>query len=159
MKSEVKPMSSHERQRKQKTHTRACLQEEAVNTQGTAEGQSLSSAQSGVSPCGDQDNSLLEKVVERSNMTSALKRVEQNKGAGGIDGVQTSELHGLLWEIWPKVREELLAGTYQPKPVRRVEILKLGGGERLLGIPTVLDRLIQQAFLQVLTPIFDPTFS
>jgi group II intron reverse transcriptase/maturase len=101
----------------------------------------------------------MEKVVARENMRAALKRVEENKGAGGIDGVQVDELRELLREVWPQVREQLLQGTYQPKPVRRVEIPKPGGGTRLLGIPTVLDRLIQQALLQVLTPIFDPTFS
>ncbi|MBC7078267.1 MAG: group II intron reverse transcriptase/maturase, partial [Synergistales bacterium] len=101
----------------------------------------------------------MEKVVARENMRAALKQVEENKGAGGIDGVQVEELRDLLREVWPQVREQLLQGAYQPKPVRRVEIPKPGGGTRLLGIPTVLDRLIQQALLQVLTPIFDPTFS
>ncbi|MGB9825768.1 MAG: group II intron reverse transcriptase/maturase, partial [Desulfofundulus sp.] len=101
----------------------------------------------------------MEKVVARENMRAALKRVEENKGAGGIDRVQVADLRDLLREVWPQVREQLLQGTYQPKPVRRVEIPKPGGGTRLLGIPTVLDRLIQQALLQVLTPIFDPTFS
>lgn len=152
-------MSSHGRQGQQETHNRAYLREEAVNTQGTAEGLSLPSAQSGASPCEDQGNGLMEKVVERNNMLTALKRVEENKGAGGIDGVQADDLRDLLREVWPQVREQLLQGTYQPKPVRRVEIPKPGGGVRLLGIPTVLDRLIQQALLQVLTPIFDPTFS
>ncbi|MDK2926300.1 MAG: RNA-directed polymerase [Bacillota bacterium] len=152
-------MSSYGRQRKQKTRERACLREEAVNTQGTAEGLSLLSARSGGSPREDQGDGLMEKVVARENMRAALKRVEENKGAGGIDGVQVDELRELLREVWPQVREQLLQGTYQPKPVRRVEIPKPGGGTRLLGIPTVLDRLIQQALLQVLTPIFDPTFS
>jgi retron-type reverse transcriptase len=77
----------------------------------------------------------------------------------GLDGVQVDELRDHLREVWPEVREQLLQGTYRPKPVRRVEIPKPGGGTRLLGIPAVLDRLIQQALLQVLTPIFDPTFS
>lgn len=152
-------MSSHGRQRKQKTHNRACLRGEAVNTPGTAEGLSLPSARSGGTPREDQGDGLMEKVVARENMWAALKRVEENKGAGGIDGVQVDELRDLLREVWPQVREQLLQGTYQPKPVRRVEIPKPGGGMRLLGIPTVLDRLIQQALLQVLTPIFDPTFS
>jgi group II intron reverse transcriptase/maturase len=101
----------------------------------------------------------MEKVVARGNMWAALKRVEQNKGAGGIDGVQVDELRDLVRKAWPQVREGLLSGTYQPRPVRRVEIPKPGGGTRQLGIPTVLDRLIQQALLQVLTPILDPTFS
>ena len=100
----------------------------------------------------------MEQVVARDNMWAALKRVEENGGAAGIDGVQVTRLRDLLRERWPQVREELLQGTYRPQSVRRVEIPKPGGGTRPLGIPTVLDRLIQQALLQVLTPIFDPTF-
>ncbi|NLG86011.1 MAG: group II intron reverse transcriptase/maturase [Firmicutes bacterium] len=152
-------MSSNELHRKQKTHSRASLREIAVNTQRTAKGQSISSAQTRISPCKDQGNNLMEKVVERSNMMAALRRVEQNKGAAGIDGVKTDELRNLLWDIWTDTKEQLLTGTYRPKPVRRVEIPKPNGGVRLLGIPTVLDRLIQQALLQILTSIFDPTFS
>lgn len=102
---------------------------------------------------------LMEQVVARENMGAALRRVEQNRGAPGIDGMTVEQLRGFLRERWPQVRAQLLAGTYQPQPVRRVAIPKPGGGTRLLGIPTVLDRLIQQALLQVLTPIFDPDFS
>jgi RNA-directed DNA polymerase len=152
-------MSSYGRQGKQKTRKGPILREEAVNTRGTAEGLSLPSAQVGGTSREDQGNGLMEKVVARGNMWAALKRVEQNKGAGGIDGVQVDELRDLVREAWPQVREGLLSGTYQPRPVRRVEIPKPGGGTRQLGIPTVLDRLIQQALLQVLTPILDPTFS
>jgi group II intron reverse transcriptase/maturase len=101
----------------------------------------------------------MERVVERNNMLAALKRVEQNGGAPGIDGIPTEQLREQLRAEWLRIREELLAGTYEPKPVRRVEIPKPGGGKRLLGIPTVMDRLIQQALLQVLTPIFDAGFS
>ena len=97
--------------------------------------------------------------MARENMLAALKRVERNKGAAGIDGIPTEGLRDQLRKEWPRVREELLAGTYRPKPVRRVEIPKPSGGTRMLGIPTVMDRLIQQALSQVLTPIFDPTFS
>jgi RNA-directed DNA polymerase len=102
---------------------------------------------------------LLERVVERGNVKAALKRVRQNKGSPGIDGMTVDELVPWLVENWEATRAQLLAGTYQPKPVRRHEIPKSGGGVRELGIPTVLDRLIQQAILQVLTPMVDPTFS
>ncbi|MDQ6660060.1 MAG: group II intron reverse transcriptase/maturase [Chloroflexota bacterium] len=93
------------------------------------------------------------------NMRTALKRVEQNKGAAGVDGMTAKELRPFLLTQWSSIKEALLGGTYQPQPVKRVEIPKATGGVRLLGIPTVLDRLIQQAVLQVLTPIFDPHFS
>ena len=103
---------------------------------------------------------LMEEVIERSNMTEALNRVERNKGAAGVDKMHVEELRNYLKEQWPKIKEQLLNGSYRPKPVRRVEIPKPGGsGVRKLGIPTVLDRLIQQALNQVLTPIFDPNFS
>jgi len=101
----------------------------------------------------------MEAVLERRNLFAALKRVKQNKGSPGIDGMTVDELPNWLRQNWPRVREELLAGTYQPSPVRRQLIPKSGGGMRELGIPTVLDRLIQQALLQVLQPRFDPTFS
>lgn len=102
---------------------------------------------------------LMKLVVERENCLRALKRVRQNKGSPGVDGMTVEELPEYLAEHWGGIREELLAGTYQPTPVRRVEIPKSGGGVRQLGIPTVLDRFIQQCVLQVLQPIFDPTFS
>jgi RNA-directed DNA polymerase len=102
---------------------------------------------------------LMELVVERENCLRALKRVRQNKGSPGVDGMTVEELPAYLAEHWEGIREQLLAGTYQPMPVLRVEIPKSGGGVRQLGIPTVLDRFIQQCVLQVLQPIFDPTFS
>jgi len=101
----------------------------------------------------------MERVLTRPNLMRALKRVRKNKGSPGIDGMTVDELADWLRENWPRVREELLAGTYQPAPVRRATIPKPDGGERQLGIPSVLDRLIQQALLQVLQPRFDPTFS
>jgi len=104
-------------------------------------------------------NGLMEKVCERRNLLAALKRVRQNAGSPGIDGMTVEELSAHLRVHWPRLREELLAGRYQPQRVRRVAIPKPGGGERELGIPTVLDRFIQQALLQVLQPLFDPTFS
>ena len=88
---------------------------------------------------------LMERVVERSNMQAALKRVRQNKGAPGIDGMSVDQLGAFLRRHWPKIKERLCEGRYEPKPVRRVQIPKSNGGMRPLGIPTVLDRLIQQA--------------
>ncbi len=102
---------------------------------------------------------LMEAALTRKNLQAALKRVKRNKGSPGIDGMTVEELPDHLRVHWPSLREQLLAGTYQPQPVRRHVIPKSGGGERQLGIPTVLDRLIQQALLQVLQPRFDPTFS
>lgn len=102
---------------------------------------------------------LMERVCERANLQAALKRVRENKGSAGIDGMTVDALVSHLRTHWPGLREELLAGTYQPSPVRRHAIPKSGGGVRELGIPTVVDRFIQQAILQVLGPRFDPTFS
>ncbi len=102
---------------------------------------------------------MMDAVVERGNMSAALKRVEANKGAPGVDGMAADALRPWLHEHWPQVKEELLEGRYKPASVRRVEIPKPGGGMRQLGIPTVLDRLIQQAMLQVMHPVFDPVFS
>ena len=101
----------------------------------------------------------MEEVLERSNMFAALKKVQANKGAPGPDGMTVEELPGFLRNKWPAIRQRLLADTYRPQPVRRVAIPKPGGGERNLGIPNVLDRLIQQALLQRLQPRWDPTFS
>lgn len=101
----------------------------------------------------------MEAVVHPDNLRSALKRVKANKGSPGVDGMTVDQLPAYLREHWPRLREELLAGRYQPQPVRRCEIPKATGGVRELGIPTVVDRFIQQAILQVLQPRFDPTFS
>lgn len=103
---------------------------------------------------------LMEEVIERENMTRALHRVERNGGAAGIDKMTTQELRSYLKVEWPRIKESLLNGEYQPQPVRRVEIPKPGGaGMRKLGIPTAIDRLIQQALHQVMSPIFEPHFS
>ena len=103
---------------------------------------------------------LLEAVVERENMWLALKQVERNRGAAGVDNMTVEQLRGYLREHWLGIKEELLAGDYQPLPVRKVEIPKPGSrGMRMLGIPTVLDRLIQQALHQVLSPLFEASFS
>jgi RNA-directed DNA polymerase len=101
----------------------------------------------------------MEHVVERTNLLAALARVKRNGGSPGVDGMTVEELPGYLKAHWPEIREALLAGRYQPQPVKRVEIPKPGGGVRKLGIPTVLDRFIQQALLQVLQPAWDGTFS
>jgi len=103
--------------------------------------------------------SLLTAALARENLQRALKRVKANKGAAGVDGLDIEQTIRHLVTAWPAIREQLLAGTYRPSPVRRVTIPKPDGGERELGIPTVTDRLIQQALLQVLQPILDPTFS
>ena len=102
---------------------------------------------------------LMERIVSRGNMMAAYSRVVSNKGAPGVDEMPVTALKGYLQEEWPRIKEELLTGTYHPQPVRKAEIPKPGGGTRMLGIPTVLDRLIQQAIHQVLSPLFDPVFS
>ena len=103
--------------------------------------------------------SLMEEVCERANLKQALQRVRANKGSAGIDGMPVGDLPAYLHTHWPAIRGRLLAGTYQPQPVRRVEIPKPDGGMRALGIPTALDRFIQQALLQVLQRRWDATFS
>jgi group II intron reverse transcriptase/maturase len=107
----------------------------------------------------DTGPGLLDAVLERENLLQAMKRVRANKGAAGVDGLDIDQTAVMLQTEWPSIRDNLLKGTYRPQPVRRVLIPKPGGGERELGIPTVTDRLIQQALLQVLQPILDPTFS
>lgn len=102
---------------------------------------------------------LWEKFLSRGNLAAALRRVEQNAGAPGVDGMQTKELRPWLHERWPEVRATLDAGTYRPQPTRGVTIPKPSGGKRELGVPTALDRVIQQALSQVLVPVFDPGFS
>ena len=119
-----------------------------------------SNATAGKEETGPGTTQLMEAVVERSNMIRALHQVERNKGAAGVDGMAVDELRSRLKEQWPEIKERLLSGRYEPKPVRRVEIPKPDGkGVRKLGIPTVVDRLIQQALHQVMSPIFDPGFS
>jgi RNA-directed DNA polymerase len=102
---------------------------------------------------------LMARVLDRANLQRAWKRVKANKGAPGIDGMCIEDFTAFAQSHWPSIRQQLADGTYQPQPVRRVCIPKPQGGERLLGIPTVTDRVIQQAIAQVLTPIFDPDFS
>ena len=102
---------------------------------------------------------LLEDVLASDNLRRAWKRVKANKGAPGIDGMTIEDFPAHARAHWPAVRQQIGEGRYQPQAVRRVEIPKPAGGKRLLGIPTITDRVVQQAIAQVLTPIFDPTFS
>src|SRR5580700_9948622 len=104
-------------------------------------------------------NRLMEEVCERENLKEALRRVKANQGSAGVDGMTVGGISDYLKQHWPAIREQLLSGTYEPKPVRRVEIPKPDGGVRKLGIPTVLDRFIQQAVMQVLQSKWDRTFS
>jgi RNA-directed DNA polymerase len=109
---------------------------------------------------GDETPMLMEEALHRDNLMEAYKRVRRNAGAPGTDGMTVDELMPYCRANWARIREELLGRRYRPQPVLKVEIPKPGGkGKRMLGIPTVLDRMIQQALLQVLTPIFDPMFS
>ena len=134
----------------------------ALDSRGEAP-RSQRSGEAPTTPDGDGrsggDHRLMEQVVERANALAALKRVKQNKGSPGVDGMSVDDLTPHLVAYWEAIREQLLAGNYQPQPVKRQEIPKPGGGARTLGIPTVLDRFIQQCLLQVLQPRFDPTFS
>src|SRR5713226_3414445 len=106
--------------------------------------------------CAEQ---LMEEVCDRGNLERAWKRVRSNKGGPGVDGMTIDDAKDYLREHWPSIRSRLLEGTYQPQPVKRVEIPKPEGGVRKLGVPCVVDRLIQQALLQVLQERWDPTFS
>ena len=107
----------------------------------------------------DAGQGLLAQALTRANMQRAWQRVKANKGAAGVDGRDIAETQEHLKTAWPCIRQQLLTGSYRPSPVRRVGIPKPDGSERELGIPTVVDRLIQQALLQVLQPLIDPTFS
>ena len=106
-----------------------------------------------------RDDLLMEQICARDNIITAWKRVRANGGSPGVDNRSIDDTAAYLREHWPSIRAHVLQGTYQPQPVKRVKVPKPGGGFRNLGIPTVLDRLIQQAILQVLQPQWDPTFS
>lgn len=152
-------MRSRGERGKQPSWKQPSLWEVAVKPQGPSGEQSPPPAQANDETSGATCD-LLEEVLSRENLMQALQRVEANGGAPGIDGMETKALRTHLREAWPTYRKQLLEGTYRPQPVRRVEIPKQSGpGKRALGIPTVVDRFIQQALLQVLTPIFDPHFS
>jgi len=112
----------------------------------------------GEQPKSERDR-LMSRVVERANMQLAYSRVMKNRGAPGVDGMRCDELKAWLLVNWAQVRRTLLDGNYRPQPVRRVDIPKPQGGVRTLGVPTVIDRLIQQALHQAMQPLFEPTFS
>ena len=138
---------------------RAAESRRAERNSGTAPlGAEVCAATSGRTK--SENHALMERVVERSNIRLAYQRVVENKGAAGVDEMPVSELKDWLTVHWPSVKKALLEGRYVPQPVRRVDIPKPnGGGVRTLGVPTVVDRLIQQALHQVLQPLFEPTFS
>lgn len=124
---------------------------------GGEENESLETMHAPESPA--RSDRLMEEIVDRENLKEALRRVKANKGSPGVDGMTVNQLDDYLKQHWPTIREELLSGTYKPKPVKRVEIPKPDGGVRKLGIPTVLCRFVQQAVMQVLQRQWDPTFS
>lgn len=148
-------MSMHKARRQKSTQ---------VERAGRMRGEAVQVAASDEAGCprhenGDTGSALLEAALTRENLQQALKRVRANKGAAGVDGLDIDQSVRHLVHAWAAIREQLLSGKYRPMPVRRVTIPKPDGGERELGIPTVTDRLIQQALLQVLQPVLDPTFS
>src|SRR5512142_1482959 len=128
-------------------------------TRGVAGEEAESSVATDGSESPARTNRLMEEVYERENLKEALRQVKGNKGSAGVDGMTVNQLTDYLKQHWPAIREQLLNGTYEPKPVRRVEIPKPDGGVRKLGIPTVLDRFIQQAVMQVLQKQWDREFS
>lgn len=151
---------STEMRRKQKTSM------EGWPTKGGVEPRSMWGVRSGFAASKNgKDNGnkstggLLEKILDRDNLNTAFKKVKSNKGSHGVDGMEADELLPYLKQHGGTIRQAILEGNYIPAPVRRVEIPKPDGGLRLLGIPTVLDRMIQQAIAQILTPIFEPGFS
>ncbi|MFD3156323.1 group II intron reverse transcriptase/maturase [Haloimpatiens sp. FM7330] len=154
--------NSNKLQRKQTTQYRGHLAEVEVEIRGKQGAQSknlvLSKRERENDVLGDTNN-LLERILARENMLKAMKRVIANKGSHGVDGIRVDELRTHIIKNWSKIKQKLLEGRYKPSPVRRVEIPKPDGGIRLLGIPTVLDRLIQQAIAQELNKIYNPTFS
>lgn len=136
------------------------LHKNRVELKDNVEAHSISSmSDKGRNNVNEYGNDLLERILSRDNMNSAYKRVKANKGSHGIDGMTVDELLQYLKEHGQELRQSLLEGRYTPQPVRRVEIPKPDGGKRLLGIPTVVDRVIQQAIAQVLTPIYEKKFS
>jgi len=144
--------------RQQKTSYEDSSAKNKLETEGMHGVPSILVASTNETSSAISDN-LMERTLSRDNMLFALKRVERNKGSHGVDGMKVDELRPFLKQNWLSIRERILTGKYQPNAVRRVEIPKPDGGIRLLGIPTVLDRLIQQAIAQTLTNIFDPYFS
>ena len=150
--------------RRQKTRYRQTLLAFSAESRGEApttagEGTEAPAASREAESPAKATEHLMEEVCRRDNCVKALRAVRRNRGSAGVDGMSVRELPVHLKGHWPQIRRRLLEGTYRPQPVKRVEIPKPGGGVRKLGIPTVLDRFIQQALLQVLTGLWDPTFS
>jgi RNA-directed DNA polymerase len=147
--------------KRQKTQLRLAFGEKTMSEarQASGEGSETLTAKRRIESPAINKEQLMEEVCERENCLRALKRVKSNKGSAGIDGMTVDELSAYLLEHWPAIREQLLAGTYKPQPVKRVEIPKPDGGVRQLGIPTVLDRMVQQAVMQVLQARWDAEFS
>lgn len=153
-------MNSKDLQRPQTTQSRDYPLKEGKETRGSMEVRSMPSAlEDGRNSVQKYTSKMLDMIVERGNMSKAYRRVVSNKGSHGVDGMKVDELLPYLNENWLSIKEQLLEGKYKPHPVRRVEIPKPDGGIRLLGIPTVLDRLIQQAIAQVLGGVYNHTFS
>lgn len=141
-------------------HKEGCPREVRVEPKDNEGAQSISSMlDKGRNGDNEYSRELLEKILHRDNMNLAYKRVKRNKGSHGVDGMTVNELLQFLKQNGNQIRQSILEGSYTPKPVRRVEIPKPDGGKRLLGIPTVVDRVIQQAIAQVLSPIFEAQFS
>lgn len=151
--------TSHPQQKTLSLFDEADFAENRVKPDGTRGGLRGAPAQTKETTHGPTVSELMDRLVASQNMRAALRRVEQNKGAAGVDGMTVKHLRPWLIANWRTLKQSLLDGTYRPQPVKRVEIPKPTGGIRLLGIPTVTDRLVQQAILQVLTPLFDPHFS
>src|SRR5664280_3303144 len=146
--------------RRQKNQLELAFMEEGRSEAPTA---SMQGTESSAGKRGSESPAIAEQLMEevcgRENCKQALKRVKANKGSAGVDGMTVQQLPEYLKQHWPVIREQLLSGTYEPQPVRRVEIPKPDGGVRKLGIPTVLDRFLQQAVMQVLQGKWDRTFS
>jgi RNA-directed DNA polymerase len=147
--------------KRQNNQLRLAFGEEGRSEAPTApgEGSETLTAKRTIESPAKNNEQLMEEVCERENCLQALKRVKSNKGSAGIDGMTVDALTVYLREHWPAIREQLLSGTYKPQPVKRVEIPKPDGGVRQLGIPTVLDRMVQQAVMQVLQGRWDAGFS
>ena len=142
--------------REQKTAEADCPCEDRVELEGNMGARSIPARENG-SRDGAED--LLVKLLDRNNLNRAYKRVKQNGGAAGIDGMTVNEMLPYLKEHGEELKKQIRSGKYKPQPVRRVEIPKPDGGVHQLGVPTVIDRMVQQAMVQVLQPIFEPTFS
>jgi len=147
-------------QRPQKTlYNKGCSGKGEVELRNTCKARSIAPARSDGNIPEQSNNTLFDQILSRGNLNAALKQVMKNKGAAGVDKVTFKEFKDYLILNWIEIKKKLIEETYQPSPVRRVEIPKPDGGKRNLGIPTLLDRLIQQATAQILTPIYEKKFS